>query len=304
MLRELKIKNIRIDGDTQVRVELNQAHVNSLTDDIERGDELPPILVYYDGSDYWLVEGFHRYFAAIAAGKEVIQCQLENGSRDTAIWDALPANRTYGLRRTNADIANACRMAVRHPRAAEMTDRDIASHLGVSHTTVANYRKAESVSETAQPACEATQDKSEDEQTCEDAQHVSPKSLAKFAKNFPKPIVQNATQEPETQERPARADADLPRSQGDDDGNEVPPDLLDVFEARAEFSRMVRQTNELSVAITSMANQPAGRYLVEEAGWCANKLKLIADLIANATPSVVAPVDGGFLPVGGKDEIP
>ena len=54
-------------------------------------------------------------------------------------------NATHGLKRTNADKANAVRMALAHPNGASISDRQIAEWVGVNKDTVAKYRGANRV---------------------------------------------------------------------------------------------------------------------------------------------------------------
>jgi len=107
---------------------------------IEAGVRLPPVDVYYDGTDYWLADGFHRWYAHEKAGREEIECDVHLGDIEHACWHSFAANQTHGLRRTNADKRRAVQAAARHPKAKRWTDRRLAKYLGVSHTLVAKVR--------------------------------------------------------------------------------------------------------------------------------------------------------------------
>src|SRR5437773_5756457 len=37
--------------------------INDYAQSMNEGDIFPPIIVHYDGKDYWLTDGFHRYHA-------------------------------------------------------------------------------------------------------------------------------------------------------------------------------------------------------------------------------------------------
>ena len=65
MPQELLIETIRTDGGTQSRAKIDEAYVAELVETIEAGKKLPPIIVYNDGSDVWMADGFHRILAAM-----------------------------------------------------------------------------------------------------------------------------------------------------------------------------------------------------------------------------------------------
>jgi len=96
------------------------------------------VTVWYDGTDYWPSDGFHRIKAAEAAGQKVIEAQVHQGTQADARWASLAANQTHGLRRSNADKERAVRLAL--AARPDMSDRAIAEHVGVDHKMVGKYR--------------------------------------------------------------------------------------------------------------------------------------------------------------------
>ncbi len=139
---QLAIDTIRIDGKTQPRVQMNWVTVSEYADAIDAGMTFPPVTVFYDGVDYWLADGFHRREAAIKAGHTEIAIERRIGTREDAQWFSYGANATHGLPRTNKDKQRAVEAALEHPNAASMSTRQLASHCGVSHMTVQNYKDA------------------------------------------------------------------------------------------------------------------------------------------------------------------
>lgn len=109
---DLALKNIDIYGGTQARVATNDEAISSYADAMLEGAEFPPVIVYYDGSKYWLADGFHRYLAAQRNGAEAIAAEIHEGSRTDALRHALGANATNGIYRSNADKRNACEVAL------------------------------------------------------------------------------------------------------------------------------------------------------------------------------------------------
>ena len=61
MIRAIDINLIRIDGGTQSRVRVDTDVVAEYAEIIFAGTELPPLSVMFDGAEYWLCDGFHRY---------------------------------------------------------------------------------------------------------------------------------------------------------------------------------------------------------------------------------------------------
>mgnify|MGYP003439847580 FL=1 len=140
----LNINAVRIDGGTQSRVALHDDTVSDYADSIVDGVTLPPVSVFFDGSDYWLADGFHRYHAYRKAGKTSIPAEVSTGAKRDAILYAAGANIGHGLRRTNADKRRAVEMILADADCAEnWTDREIASHCAVSAPFVGAVRRPE-----------------------------------------------------------------------------------------------------------------------------------------------------------------
>ncbi len=57
-------------------------------------------------------------------------------THESAQWYAYGANRKHGLPRTNEDKRLAVEAALKHPRAASLSTRDLAKHCGVSRMAV------------------------------------------------------------------------------------------------------------------------------------------------------------------------
>jgi hypothetical protein len=135
---------IQIDLDTQIRIEINEEVVKEYAEAMEAGDIFPPLLVYFDepNNRYILVDGFHRFEAHRRRHpNDAISVKLELGTLDDARWASIGVNKNHGLRRTNADKRNAIVNALKHPKGAELSDRQIAEHVGVHHDTVSRIRR-------------------------------------------------------------------------------------------------------------------------------------------------------------------
>ena len=136
----LLLERIRIDGDTQPRVRLDIPTLNDYEEVIVRGVSLPPVTVFYDDSQYWLADGFHRWHAHRNAGNRLITCDVFRGTQEDAQWYAIAANQGHGLPRSTADKTKAIKAALKHPEGVKLSDRQIAEHVGVDQKTVLKYR--------------------------------------------------------------------------------------------------------------------------------------------------------------------
>jgi hypothetical protein len=139
--RILKLDKIRLDGNTQPRVELDEYLISEYQEAYSREAQMPPLQVMFDGASYWLWDGFHRRWAAERAGLEKLPCFVTEGTQRDAQWASYGANVDHGLRRTNADKAKAVTAALKHPKGVKKSDQKIADHCGVDPVTVAKYRK-------------------------------------------------------------------------------------------------------------------------------------------------------------------
>jgi hypothetical protein len=139
----LKLSDLRLDDEIQMRVALDEAAIANYADDLERGDQLPAIEVVYDGEIYWLACGFHRCEAHERAGREMIACNVYEGTRIDAIKRALRSNSTHGVRLTDDDKRKKVNYVLDHldELGVDDNDREIARFCRVSRDLVAAVRK-------------------------------------------------------------------------------------------------------------------------------------------------------------------
>lgn len=139
---KLELDKIRTDGGTQPRAALRIDTIEEYADLMRAGVEFPPVTVYFDGENYWLTDGFHRLGAARRAQPgQPIEADVIQGALPDAQWHSFGVNKAHGLRRTHQDIARAVRAALMHPKGADLSDRQIALHVGVTPPTVGKYRQ-------------------------------------------------------------------------------------------------------------------------------------------------------------------
>lgn len=142
-IKNVTLDSVRINGGTQSRVELNQSTISEYAESIRLGSNFPPVVVFFDGSNFWLGDGFHRYHAHRQAGAMEIAAEIRTGTQRDAVLHSVGANASHGLRRTNEDKRRAVQTLLNDPEWATWTDREVAKACGVSHTFVATIRSPE-----------------------------------------------------------------------------------------------------------------------------------------------------------------
>ena len=143
MATKIDPKRIRIDCDTQSRVEMNEAVIQEYAEAMEGGVEFPPILVFFDETknEFILADGFHRYAAHMRTKpNDPILAEQRIGTMSDASWASLAANQSHGLQRTNADKRNVVKRALLHPYGYEWSNRKVSKYVGVDDKTVAVIR--------------------------------------------------------------------------------------------------------------------------------------------------------------------
>ena len=111
-VQSIQLDKINIYGGTQTRAATNDEAVSAYAESMEQGIEFPPISLYFDGAQYWLADGFHRYLATKRNNQAMIQAEVNEGGRTDALIHALGANATNGLFRNNADKRNSAEIAL------------------------------------------------------------------------------------------------------------------------------------------------------------------------------------------------
>jgi transposase-like protein len=137
---DIDLRLIQRDQSIQGRVQVNTSVVAQYAELMRLGVQFPPIRLWYNGTTYWLSDGFHRVAAAERVGASAISAQVFPGTKDDAIWDSFGANVTHGLRRTSADVRLVLERAVGHPRGMQLSNNQLARHLGVAESTLRRWR--------------------------------------------------------------------------------------------------------------------------------------------------------------------
>ena len=142
------LDDITTDGDVQARVELDEEVIadygRAMLEqvDTEEGLQFPPCIVFREGKTFWLSDGFHRFAAAQCTGGKVpsLFCEIRQGTKRDAIFYALGANITHGLRPSAEDKRRAVSCMLRDDEWQKWADREIARQCGVAHSFVGKIR--------------------------------------------------------------------------------------------------------------------------------------------------------------------
>jgi hypothetical protein len=139
-VRSLPIARLKLNGPTQIRAGVSAATVDHYATMMQEGHKFPPIVVHYDGADYWVSDGHHRCLAAQQIQLITIDAQVHPGTQRDAVLAACAANASHGLPRSREDKRRAVGMLLADEEWSQLSDREIARRTGTSHTFVAGIR--------------------------------------------------------------------------------------------------------------------------------------------------------------------
>jgi len=135
--QSLSVDLPRIDGNTQSRLAINEDVVQDYADMIaeSNGDwPFPPIDVFFDGTEHFVADGFHRFLAAHRAKRGSIPSVVHAGTATDARIFGMTANDKHGLRMTKADKRACVEWLL--DSGGKMTQADIAEKAGVGRRLV------------------------------------------------------------------------------------------------------------------------------------------------------------------------
>jgi hypothetical protein len=140
-LQTLPITDIRRNPVCQQREELDLKVVEDYKEAFLQNIKLPPVKVKFDGSNYWLYDGFHTTEAAIQAKLTELQVEVTTGTLRDAILASLGVNADHGLRRSNQTKRNAVMVLLQDREWRNWSNREIAKQCKVSEGLVRLTKK-------------------------------------------------------------------------------------------------------------------------------------------------------------------
>lgn len=134
----IPLAQIEIGAGTQARTRIDNALAEEYAEAMQDGAFFPPVIVFSDGKNSYLADGFHRVEAARRCGFLDIDAIEEQGTARDALWYALGANKAHGLRMSRADVRRAIGLALQE--FPERSSRDIARQIGCGDQLVGEVR--------------------------------------------------------------------------------------------------------------------------------------------------------------------
>lgn len=138
---KLKLDKLIIDKGTQTRDEIDQKTVTEYAEALLNKEILPPVVVFHDGINYYLADGFHRYFAHKQVKATEIEVEIISGTLRNAVEFAIGTNDKHGLKRSVKDKRKAVLIALDDVEWGSLTNREIAKLCRVSHTFVNSIKE-------------------------------------------------------------------------------------------------------------------------------------------------------------------
>lgn len=220
MIKQLQIKDIRTDGGTQHRP-LDEGTVLKYAALIaEKREFEKPIEVVYDGTDNWLVDGFHRLEATKKNKIKTIEAEVSEGTQREAIWFSLSVNGKHGLPRQPGSVKKMLlEIVFPDPEWSKDTDAGIAQWVGVTRQYVWMCRKEYDNGISGQ-----------DESDLSSVDNSIPDSE-------PEPEV-----EPEI---PPAEEPEAPQVLEDNVGRVIPVNRMEVFQRVGEIRELVNQATRI-----------------------------------------------------------
>lgn len=158
-MQNINAQQICRNEDTlQLRAGFDADHIDTMAEALRAGATLPPITVYQDPKgNYHIADGWHRFFAHLAADQFGIPAIVHPGTETDALRHALGANAEHlGLRRTNADKRRAILTALDlYPKLSAVK---IAELCKVPQPTVSRIRRELEAKEQGGKQCLSSED--------------------------------------------------------------------------------------------------------------------------------------------------
>jgi hypothetical protein len=136
---DLPLARITADRAILCRAQVDPNTIREYRALLTQGVRPPRLIVFEDGSENWLVEGFYWREAMEEAGWLTAPCLVYPGSREHAVVSAAQANFDPTLKRTQKDKRKAVHAVL--TQLPNWTDREIGRWCKVSGALVAACRK-------------------------------------------------------------------------------------------------------------------------------------------------------------------
>lgn len=140
-VRALPLGQIRHDPRTQPRNHIDHEVAERYRDALLEGDEFPPITCFFDGTDYWNADGWHRVLAHKLADRTEILCEVRPGTLRDAEWHSFSVNGKHGYQRSDTDVKRILNRIFADPEWCDLPMSRIAGHVGCAKSWVWEIRE-------------------------------------------------------------------------------------------------------------------------------------------------------------------
>lgn len=258
-MKSISLELIRTDGGTQMRAELHKDTYLEYRDVWKSSPEsFPPLVLFYDGSVYWLADGFHRFYGAREAGLKAVPADVRDGTQRDAILYAVGANQSNGLRRTNLDKRRAVETLLSDAEWVTWSDVLISEQAGVGHAFVSSLRNELSTVESSPASKQADKPRKGKDGKLRKPPKPKPKpprehvesSETKESPTVTPPFVEDGPErEPE---KPVTVDGW---------GIPVAPHAVEAFADVRKFDELLKVLFEARKLFSKLADSPGGKFL-------------------------------------------
>jgi hypothetical protein len=140
-MKVLKIKEIRLDGQTQCRKSIDPKWVKDYAENMKEGYKYPNPVVFFDGKVHWLADGFHRLSAHKSNGATEIEVDVKDGTVREARLYAIRENNRHGKNMSFDEKRNNIIMMLKDEEWGKWSDERIAKEVSTSKMSVFRMRK-------------------------------------------------------------------------------------------------------------------------------------------------------------------
>lgn len=247
--REMPLSQLRLDGGTQTRAAIDEATVNLYAGCDREGAEFPPVIAFFDGVNYWLADGFHRYYARLKNLRETVEVDVRGGALRDAILYAVGANAEHGRQRTGDDKYRCVLILLGDPEWAGKPNVTLAGYARVSEYLVAKIRAQVADGRLTPISISCARDAPDPNppyRTTRDGRKF-PARLREARERDPLDLPPEPAPEPAPQPVPCDAN-----------GVPIPEPLLPVFAEGWKFDRALQLAAELRGLVGSIHAGPVG----------------------------------------------
>lgn len=141
-IETVPVGSLSFDPDIPGRAQVYLDTVEEYALAMKNGEDLPPMVVARIDDKLLALEGAHRYQSCLVNRETEVSVQILEGlGRDDAFALALEANSKHGRQLNAKDKRTKVLQALKHPKYANLSTRDLAKRIRVSHNLVSVVRR-------------------------------------------------------------------------------------------------------------------------------------------------------------------